>query len=618
MTPPREPLADDSAAAATPTEDRGAARAAAARADRRGLLSAIAGAGAALLVIAGAFVVFYSEQSYRTVKIQQADAQTRILASTVTAALAFDDRKAAQEYVNALAVDPQVQVAAVYDASGTLFAAYARSPATAPPSTVAAPGARVEDGALIVVAPVQQASATTGWVYERSVLEPISRRIERYAVIGLLVSMAALILLLLAVAQNRLARANDTLAGQRQALAEANRSLLAQIAQREQAETALRQAQKMEAIGKLTGGNAHDFNNFLQVIQGNLQLLERRGVGGDDTQRMIRAAIRSAERASTLTRRLLAFARRQPLNPVPIDVNKLIVATSELLRGTLGEKVTIETALAGGLWRVAADPNQLENALLNLAVNARDAMPDGGKLRIETANAHLDAASSAGDALPGPYVVIAVSDQGTGMTKETREQAFEPFFTTKDVGKGSGLGLSQVYGFIKQSGGYAKIDSEPGVGTTVTLYLPRLAESPDATPGAADARPPLRGREDVVILAVEDDADVRAHSVALLRELGYAVLEAADGAAALDVLHRHPDVQLLFTDVGLPGGLNGRELADEARRRRPRLRVLFTSGYARDAIVHHGRLDPGVDLLAKPFTFEALAAKVREIVDRAP
>jgi len=615
---PREPLPEVNAVAATPTEERGAARAAPTRADRRGLLSAIAGAGAALLVIAGAFVVFYSEQSYRTVKIQQADAQTRILASTVTAALAFDDRKAAQEYVNALAVDPQVQVAAVYDASGALFAAYALSPATPPPPTVAAPGARVEDGALIVVAPVQQAAATTGWVYERSVLEPISRRIERYAVIGLLVSMAALILLLLAVAQNRLARANDTLAGQRQALAEANRSLLEQIAQREQAETALRQAQKMEAIGQLTGGIAHDFNNFLQVIQGNLQLLERRGVGSDDTQRMIRAAIRSAERASTLTRRLLAFARRQPLNPVPIDVNKLIIATSELLRGTLGETVTIETALAGGLWRVAADPNQLENALLNLAVNARDAMPAGGKLRIETANAHLDAASSAGDAAPGPYVVIAVSDEGTGMTKETREQAFEPFFTTKDVGKGSGLGLSQVYGFIKQSGGYAKIDSEPGKGTTVTLYLPRLAESPDATPGAADARPPLRGREDVVILAVEDDADVRAHSVALLRELGYAVLEAADGAAALDLLDRHPDVQLLFTDVGLPGGLNGRELADEARRRHPRLRVLFTSGYARDAIVHHGRLDPGVDLLAKPFTFEALAAKVREIVDRAP
>jgi len=290
---------------------------------------------------------------------------------------------------------------------------------------------------------------------------------------------------------------------------------------------------------------------------------------------------------------------------------------SELLHRTLGESITIETVLTGGIWRVAADANQLENALLNLAVNARDAMEAGGKLTIETGNAFLDEAyAQANEVKPGQYVLIAVTDTGTGMPDDVRAKAFEPFFTTKDVGKGSGLGLSQVYGFIKQSDGHAKIYSERGEGTTIKLYLPRLTTSGDGV--QADVEQPVLplGSTDRLVLVVEDDADVRSHAVAILHELGYQVLEAADGPTALRTLEAQPEIKLLFTDVGLPGGLNGRQLADEARRRDPSLLVLFTTGYARNAIVHQGRLDPGVELITKPFTFAALARKVNAIFEQ--
>jgi CheY-like chemotaxis protein len=346
--------------------------------------------------------------------------------------------------------------------------------------------------------------------------------------------------------------------------------------------------------------------------------MQRRNlVGGDDAKRMVASALRGAQRAATLTQRLLAFARRQPLDPRPIDVNRLVTGMSELLHRTLGESITIETVLASGIWRVAVDANQLENALLNLAVNARDAMPSGGRLTIETANTFLDEAySQTNEVKPGQYVLIAVSDTGTGMSSDVIAKAFEPFFTTKDVGKGSGLGLSQVYGFIRQSDGHAKIYSEPGEGTTIKLYLPRLVTAGESREASPDASAMTGSRGDRHVLVVEDDEDVRAHAVAILRELGYAVLEASDGASALRVLEADPNVELLFTDVGLPGGLNGRQLADEARRRHPELAVLYTTGYARNAIVHQGRLDPGVELITKPFTFASLAAKVNAIFER--
>ncbi len=366
----------------------------------------------------------------------------------------------------------------------------------------------------------------------------------------------------------------------------------------ERAREQLAQAQKMEGIGQLTGGVAHDFNNLLTVIIGNLEAMQRTLQSAPvDTDRLVRSvdnAMRGAQRAASLTQRLLAFSRRQPLDPKPVDAGRLVTGMSELLRRTLGEQVAIETVLAGGLWRVLADPNQLEISILNLAVNARDAMPQGGKLTIETANAYLDEiyAATQSEVVPGQYAVISISDTGSGMTKEVQERAFEPFYTTKDVGHGTGLGLSQVYGFVKQSGGHVKIYSELGTGTTVKLYLPRLHSEEDvALPEPAPVAPRSVGAD--TILVVEDDEDVRANTTGILRELGYTVLEAPAAAAALQLVESRPEIRLLFTDIGLPGGMNGRQLADAARTLRPDLKVLFTTGYARNAIVHDGRLDPG-------------------------
>jgi PAS domain S-box-containing protein len=386
----------------------------------------------------------------------------------------------------------------------------------------------------------------------------------------------------------------------------------------QRAQEQLAQAQKMEAIGQLTGGIAHDFNNLLQVIIGNLEAVQRRtAAGSDDMRRMIQAAAHGAQSAATLTNRLLAFSRRQPLNPKPLDVNTLVTDMSDMLHRALGESIEIETILATDLWRVAADANQLENSLLNLALNARDAMPAGGELMIETSNALLDEDhAKASEPLSGPYVVISVSDTGTGMDAEVVKKAFEPFFTTKDVGKGSGLGLSQVYGFISQSGGHVRICSEKGEGTTVKLFLPRLVTK-EARPDTAGTHALPAGDLDRLILVVEDDDDVRAHVVSMLHELRYSVLEAADGAGALRLLEANPDVDLLFTDVGLPGGMSGRQLADAARLQDPHLLVLFTTGYARHGIVHKGRLEAGIDLLPKPFTYAALANKIHGIFSEA-
>jgi DNA-binding response OmpR family regulator len=329
---------------------------------------------------------------------------------------------------------------------------------------------------------------------------------------------------------------------------------------------------------------------------------------------MLTTAARGADRAATLTSRLLAFARRQPLDPKPFDVNKLVTNMSELLRRVLGERIQVETVLAAGTWRVNADVNQLENALVNLVVNARDAMPQGGKLTIETSNAFFDEAYAAtSDTQAGQYVLLAVSDTGLGMTRDVQDKAFEPFFTTKGVGKGTGLGLSQVYGFIRQSGGHAKIYSEPGQGTTVKLYLPRVQDSAE-TASPAIIAPRRDSATDRPILVVEDDDDVRSHVVQGLTEFGYRVREAADGASALHALADEPPVCLLFTDIGLPGGMNGRELADEVQRRVPGLPVLFTTAYARNAIVHHGRLDAGVELITKPFTLPDLVNRIERVL----
>jgi signal transduction histidine kinase/ActR/RegA family two-component response regulator len=429
--------------------------------------------------------------------------------------------------------------------------------------------------------------------------------------VALVLGLAALVLI-------DLRRRTATIARQRDELQAANAQLVGEMTRREAAEARIQQMQKLEAVGQLTGGVAHDFNNMLAVVISSLNLIQRRlGRGDTNVGRFADAAMEAAGRAANLTHRLLAFSRQQPLAPEAIDANRFVAGMSDLLRRTLGENVRMETVLAGGLWRTHADPSQLENAILNLCVNARDAMPDGGRLTIETANCHLDDsyARQHADVPSGQYVLIAVSDGGIGMTPEVIGKAFDPFFTTKPVGRGTGLGLSQVYGFVKQSGGHVKIYSEPGQGTTVKIYLPRFfGEAEVHAPRPAPALPAGDVRE--VVLVVEDEERVRQISVDILRELGYTVIHADGAAAALRQLDAHPQITLLFTDIVMPD-MNGRKLADEATRRRPDLKVLFTTGFTRNAVVHNGVLDPGVNFLPKPFTLEQLAAKVREVLGPA-
>jgi signal transduction histidine kinase len=584
---------------------------------RFGRQMAIALVAAVVLLLAGVGMSIWFEASYEAQKADEIGAQAHILAATVTAALTFNDRQAAQEYVNALRVNPDIEIAAIYDHGGALFAGYSAVPDEAPPQRAPPGGTRFKGGRLTIVSFVQQDNAILGTVYVHTAADPISRRAVRYAVIAMFVMMAVLVVLVLGLAHAALTRANAELAQRAADLTDANANLETQIREREKAEDALRQAQKMEAIGQLTGGVAHDFNNIMQVIIGNLEALNRRAMDKyTELGPLVSAAMRGAERAARLTHQLLAFARRQPLAPKAIEVNRLVAGMSDLLHRTLGETVQVETVLAGGTWRVLADANQLESALLNLALNARDAMPNGGKLTIETSNAYLDEdyAQNNDEVRPGQYVLIAVTDTGAGMSKDTLSKAFDPFFTTKEVGKGSGLGLSQVYGFMHQSGGHAKIYSEPGEGTTLKLYLPRPTESGESAE-AAEAQPIPRAARSELVLVVEDDTDVRANTAQMVRDLGYDVLEAEDGNVGLRMIEAEPRIHLLFTDVGLPGGINGRQLADEAQRRRPELKILYSTGYARNAIVHHGRLDPGVNLITKPFTFAALAAKLRQVLD---
>jgi two-component system, NtrC family, sensor kinase len=387
----------------------------------------------------------------------------------------------------------------------------------------------------------------------------------------------------------------------------------AEAERREAAEAGLRQAQKMEAVGQLTGGVAHDFNNLLTIILGNLELALKHAPEGRQ-QRLLKNVYRAGERAAELTKRLLAFSRNQPLDPRPIDINLLVADMSDLLGRTLGETISIETVRGGGLWLTEVDKTQLESALLNLAINARDAMPGGGKLTIETGNAFLDEAycASAGGIEPGQYVMIAMSDTGTGMSADVISKAFDPFFTTKPAGAGTGLGLSQVHGFIKQSGGHVQIYSELGEGTTVRVYLPRSFAGARKPPSEAQATEIPKGSQETV-LVVEDDEEVRTFVTETLRGLNYRVLEAADGEAALPLVRRSEAIDLLLTDVVMPG-MNGRALGDAARQHRPGLQILYMTGYSRNAIVHQGRLDPGVSLIQKPFSESVLASRVHEML----
>jgi len=390
--------------------------------------------------------------------------------------------------------------------------------------------------------------------------------------------------------------------------------IVADVTEQRRTDAQLAHAQRLQTVGQLTGGVAHDFNNLLMVVLGNAEQLMTDAAIGSQQRQVARAIVGAAERGAELVRRLLAFSRRQALRPEAVDVNRLIEGMEPLIRRTLGAHIEIAAVPAAALWPALADPMQIESAILNLVVNARDAMPDGGRVSIETANVSFTGAAGGADELrAGDYVLIAVSDTGCGMTPEVAARAVEPFFTTKEVGQGSGLGLSMVYGFAKQSGGDVRLYTEPGHGTAVKLYLPRADANAAEPAGMAGVRREATGQE--TILVVEDDPQVRATVVGQLRALGYRVLGREDGASALAALGGEDAVDLLFTDLVMPGGLNGRQLAEEARRLRPSLRVLFTSGYTEDAAIRHGRVDTGAQVLNKPYRRHELSRAIREALD---
>ena len=384
------------------------------------------------------------------------------------------------------------------------------------------------------------------------------------------------------------------------------------------AEAQLRQAHKMEAVGQLTGGLAHDFNNLLTGISGALEMIQVRVAQGrvGELDRYVSAAQSATRRAAALTHRLLAFSRRQTLDPKPTDVNRLIQGMEELIRRTVGPAISLEVVGAAGLWPALVDPNQLENALLNLCLNARDAMPDGGRITIETANKWMDERAAAARDLPaGQYLSLCVTDTGTGMSAEVQARAFDPFYTTKPLGEGTGLGLSMIYGFARQSGGQVRIYSEPGQGTTLCIYLPRhygAAAADDAAVRAVEDAPVAR--DGATVMVVDDEPTIRMLAIEILSELGYTMLEAGDGASALRLLHAGARPHLLVTDVGLPGDMNGRQVADAALALIPGLKVLFITGYAENAVIGNGQLAPNMALVTKPFAMEALSAKVRALL----
>jgi signal transduction histidine kinase/CheY-like chemotaxis protein len=551
-----------------------------------------------LLLLGGIGIIFQNEAAYRDLQAQEIRVQAEILSASVTAALDFGDAQAAQEAADAIRVNRQIRTIGIYDAAGALVAGYGRD-GSEPVRRFAEP-LPAAGNAVTSAVPVLSRGERIGTVYLAADPEPLARRLARYIIIGLLVLMAALVVLVLGLAQGALRKVNRQLAERADALARANAELKVQIGERTKAEDQLRQAHKMQALGQLTGGIAHDFNNLLTVIQGSADMLRRPGLAEEKRLRFAEAVVQASARAAALTGQLLAFARRQPLQPEVIDVNFLIRGMIDLLDRTLGERIEVRTELAAGPAMVEADRAQLESALLNIAVNARDAMPEGGLLTIRTAATH--------EGGHGQRIAISVSDTGAGMDAETLDRAFEPFFTTKATGKGTGLGLSQVYGFASQSGGDVRIASTPGEGTIVTLLLPRSGASGPAREDD-EAQLPERRRSGRILL-VEDNEEVGAFAQDLLTELGHDVRRVRSGEEALRLALAEP-FDLLFSDVVMPG-MSGLDLADRLRRKRPDLPVILTTGYS-DEIATSGA--GGRPVLLKPYRLETLAAAIDQVLE---
>ena len=539
------------------------------------------------MLVAGVTTAVFNERLYREQKTRDVGVEAEILAASVAGALAFDDRSTVQQYVDALSANPEVEVVGVYDDKGLLVARFIRKNAPAGPT-------------LQVTRPVTQGQTALGRVYLKTITEPLARRVSRVGIVALLAVMASLLVAVMGAGQAAQRRANKALAERAQDLAEANRQLEIEMEERARAEEALRQSQKMEAIGQLTGGVAHDFNNLLMVASGGLDLMDRT----DDPARRqkLKDGVREAlTRGADLVRQLLAFSRRSALKPEVVDLGQKIESMRILLDRSLREDITVSMDLAEHLWPVELDANQLELAILNLAVNARDAMPNGGPITIKVENAP----SHRREGETGDYVCVSVSDQGQGMAPDIVSRVFEPYFTTKEVGKGTGLGLSQVYGFCRASGGEVRIESAPDQGTTVAMYLPRSNKAAPEKPMEAVRR--RRRRAQGRILLVEDDEGVAALVAEMLTELGYAPTRAATVSTALDAFERDPAYDMVLSDMVMPGDRNGLDLAREIWKRRAGVPVLLTTGYSEAAAQATAE---GVRVLLKPYRIEALATEL--------
>ncbi|MEJ0061294.1 MAG: ATP-binding protein [Terricaulis sp.] len=555
---------------------------------------------ALVLLIAGVTMAAFNEADYRAQKSREIGVQAQILSSSVTAALMFNDSVSAQDYLNALSANPDVEAAAVYEASGLQIAEFSRPPSAPPPEAAGANETRMEHGRFVTVAPVARDGVALGAVYLRTNTESPARRVSRYVAIGILFVLAALVLVVLGLAQGALSRANTELAGKA-------RDLQVQIEERERAEEALLQSRKMEAIGQLTGGIAHDFNNLLMVVISGLRLLERH----DDPERRVKTmeAMRQAvERGAGLTRQLLAFSRRQTLRLEAVDVARQLTGMRELLERSLRADILVEMMLPDGLWPVKTDPAQLELAVLNLAVNARDAMPKGGVITISAAN--VTRRVPGGDS---EFVEITVRDTGFGIPPELMDRVFEPYFTTKQTGQGTGLGLSQVYGFVSQSGGAVRMESVVNQGTSIALALPRSdVEAAAPAPVTPKVETPKREMGESV-LVVEDDDHVAAFVNDMLTQLGYKPTRVSNANAALGALANEREFNLVFSDIVMPGGMNGIELAREIRRLHPRLPIVMTTGFSGGPAEA-----PEFPLLRKPYQMEDLERVIGAALAQKP
>lgn len=563
---------------------------------------------ALLLLVAGVAAILFSENFYENQKLKEVRVQTEILADSLTAALAFDDNQTAREYINALRANPDIEAAAVYDETGQRVAAYTANPSIVLPKKVTEFSPHLEGNRAIDAAPVTQGETTFGAVYLRVVTVPLVSRLLRYGMMAMLAFMAALVVVVLGIAHTSLRRANASLDLRARELAAANDALRVQIDERERAEQALRQSQKMEAMGQLVGGVAHDFNNLLMTVTSGLSLLDK-AKNAERREMILESIHKAVDRGAGLTRQLLAFARRQKLKPESIHPGARIEDMRELLERSLRGDISVNLETPDGLWPIKVDAGQFELVILNLAVNARDAMPEGGVLTIKGEN--IPQRPDQDDS--GDMVRISVTDTGEGMSEDTIARAFEPFFTTKDVDKGTGLGLSQVYGFASQSGGWADIDSQPGRGTSVSLVLPRSAQAPAPAERRIDEdeKKQRRVTQSRKILIVEDDDNVARMVCALIEEFGHDCTRVNSAAAALEKLTEDSEFELLFSDIVMPGGMNGLELARRVREQNPDLPIILTTGYSKDA----QDLTTEFTVLRKPYKPDALERALGDALD---